>query len=103
MEWSGKGSGGNGSTSSRLTAHMGRNEPFANTTRCLAKPIFKRNGEAQSLYVLAPECRDYATLLPPSAHKSPPFLGEIIKRQGLLPTANLNFLLQQLFENLVQF
>ena len=26
---------------------------------------FQRNGEAQSLYVLAPECRDYATLFPP--------------------------------------
>jgi len=32
-----------------------------------------------------PECRDYATLLPPSAHKSPPFLGKIIKWRGLLP------------------
>jgi hypothetical protein len=36
-----------------------------------------RNGEAQNLYVLTPPAL--------CAHKSPPFLGDIIKRRGLLP------------------
>ena len=57
-----QGLGGNGSTSSRK-AHMGRNEPFnANTDRCLAKPIFKRNGEAQICMCLPH---------PPSARTNP--------------------------------
>ena len=36
-----------------------------------------RNGEAQNLYVFAPPAL--------CAHKSPPFLGDIIKRRGWLP------------------
>ena len=64
-----QGSSGNGSNSSRLTAHMGRNEPFANTTRCLTKPISKRNGEALNLYVLAPKpARVHADSPHPCAH-----------------------------------
>ena len=85
-EWNGAaGLGRERVKSSRLTAHMGRNEPFANTTRCLAKPIFKRNGEAQSLYVLDPSVAITRHSSPPFAHKSPTFLGKIIKWRGLLP------------------
>ncbi len=58
-EWNGAaGLGRERVKSSRLTAHMGRNDPFrCKYERCLAKPIFKRNGEAQSLCACPPSRR----------------------------------------------
>ncbi|OGZ04497.1 MAG: hypothetical protein A2648_01515 [Candidatus Lloydbacteria bacterium RIFCSPHIGHO2_01_FULL_41_20] len=58
----------------------------ANTERCLAKPIFKRNGEDQILLCLAH---------PPAAHKSPPFLGKNYKMAGIAPfTLQINTIVQ---------
>ena len=57
MEWSGRARAGTGHFL-LVDPFLGGNDPFnANTERCLAKPIFKRNGEAQSLCACPPSRR----------------------------------------------
>ncbi|MFA5942191.1 MAG: hypothetical protein WC798_00750, partial [Candidatus Paceibacterota bacterium] len=57
-EWNGAaGLGRERLKSSRLTTHMGRNEPFDANTKGASPNQFQRNGEAQSLCACPPTHR----------------------------------------------
>ena len=79
-----QGLGGNGSTSSRK-AHMGRNEPFGcKYERCLAKPIFKRNGEAQ-IYMCLPRVWRLRDTPPTQRAQIPAIFRKNYKMAGIAP------------------